>query len=84
MPQVYVGRSPDLRLDQAERALGGYRRLVLYAAEWRRVRVEVAARTLSSWDPKRHDWVPGTGRRSVRFGASARDLRLRISVEVGK
>lgn len=84
MPQVYVGRSPDLRLDQVVRVLGGYRRLVLHAGQWRRVRAEVAARALSSWDPKRHDWVPGTGRRSVRYGASARELRLRTSVEVGK
>ncbi|MER5450642.1 glycoside hydrolase family 3 N-terminal domain-containing protein [Streptomyces sp. NPDC002764] len=84
VPQVYLGRSPDLRLDQAVRVLGGYRRLVLVAGERRRVRVEVAARTLSSWDPKRHDWVLGTGRRSVWVGASARDLRLRTSVEVGK
>ncbi|MFD8305966.1 beta-glucosidase [Streptomyces sp. NPDC059690] len=84
VPQVYLGRSPDLRLDQAVRVLGGYRRLVLRAGERRRVRVEVAARALSSWDPKRHDWVLGTGRRSVWVGASARDLRLRTSVEVGK
>ncbi|MGW2834733.1 fibronectin type III-like domain-contianing protein [Streptomyces sp. NPDC001286] len=55
VPQAYVGRSPDLRLDQAVRVLGGCRRLVLRAGELRRVRVEVVARTLSSSDPKRHD-----------------------------
>ncbi|MFI9172351.1 beta-glucosidase [Streptomyces lincolnensis] len=84
VPQVYVGPSPDLRLDQAVRVLGGYRRLTLRPGQRSRVTVRVAARTLSSWDPQRHDWVPGTGRRRVWVGASARDLRLRTSVEVGR
>ena len=83
VPQVYVGPSPDLRLDQAVRLLGGYRRLTLRAGERRRIAVQVTARTLSSWDPKRHDWVLGTGRRTVWVGASSRDLQLRTNVEVG-
>ncbi|MFE6281513.1 beta-glucosidase [Streptomyces sp. NPDC057877] len=83
VPQVYVGPSPELRLDQPVRALGGYRRLAVRAGERRRVTVRVAERTLSSWDPRRHDWVLGTGRRAVWVGASSRDLRLRTSVEIG-
>ncbi|WP_406446825.1 glycoside hydrolase family 3 C-terminal domain-containing protein [Streptomyces sp. NBC_01613] len=84
VPQVYVGPSPRLQLDQAVRVLGGYRRLTLRAGERRRITVDVTARTLSSWDRKRHDWVLGTGRRTVWVGASSRDLRLRTNVEVGK
>ncbi|WP_328869864.1 glycoside hydrolase family 3 C-terminal domain-containing protein [Streptomyces sp. NBC_00287] len=84
VPQVYVGPSPELELDQAAQVLGGYRRLSLKAGERRRVTVRVAARTLSSWDPDRHDWMLGTGRRSVWVGASAGDLRLRTSVEVAR
>ncbi|MCG7209363.1 beta-glucosidase family protein [Streptomyces arenae] len=82
VPQVYVGRSPDLRLDQAVRVLGGYRRLVLRAGERRRVTVRVAPRTLSSWDARRHRWTLGTGRRTVWVGASSGDLRLRTSARV--
>lgn len=82
IPQVYVGRSPDLQLDQAVRVLGGYRRLALRRGERRRVTVRVAARTLSSWDVKRHAWVLGTGRRSVWVGASSGDLRGRTSAVV--
>lgn len=82
--QVYVGRSPNLQLDQAVRALGGYQRLALRAGERRRVTVRVGARTLSSWDAKRHQWVLGTGRRAVWVGASSGDLRLRTSAEVGR
>ncbi|WP_210571044.1 beta-glucosidase [Streptomyces sp. GESEQ-4] len=82
VPQVYVGKSPDLQLDQAVRVLGAYRRLSLLRGEQRRVTVHVAARTLSSWDPNRHDWALGTGLRVVWVGASARDLRLRGLGEV--
>ncbi|MEU9289068.1 glycoside hydrolase family 3 N-terminal domain-containing protein [Streptomyces sp. NPDC048275] len=80
--QVYVGPSPDLRLDQAVRVLAGYRRLALRAGERCRVTVLVTKRTLSSWDVKRHGWVLGTGRRAVWVGASVRDLRLRTTAEV--
>ncbi|MFF3706802.1 beta-glucosidase family protein [Streptomyces phaeochromogenes] len=76
IPQVYVGASPDLRVDQAERVLGGYQRLALKAGESRRVTVHVDERTLSSWDAERHGWVLGTGRRTVWVGASAGELRL--------
>jgi beta-glucosidase len=82
VPQVYVGRSPELQLDQAVRVLGGYRRLALRGGERRRVTVHVDARTLSSWDAKRHAWVLGSGRRAVWVGASAGDLRVRTSVDV--
>ncbi len=82
VPQVYVGPSPDLRLDQPVRALAGYRRLALRAGERRRITVHVSARTLSCWDPVRHDWVPGTGRRTVWAGASSGDLALRTSADV--
>ncbi|MER7179382.1 glycoside hydrolase family 3 N-terminal domain-containing protein [Streptomyces hyaluromycini] len=83
VPQVYVGPSPDLRLDQAVRVLGGYRRLALRAGERRRVTVRVAARTLSSWDARHHRWTLGTGRRTVWIGASSGDLRLRTGARVG-
>ncbi|GGS12737.1 hypothetical protein GCM10010252_60280 [Streptomyces aureoverticillatus] len=74
--QVYVGASPDVRLEQAVRVLGGYRRVALRAGEERRVTVRVAARTLSLWDARRHDWVLGTGRRTVQVGVSSCELLL--------
>ncbi|MBO0513252.1 beta-glucosidase family protein, partial [Streptomyces beijiangensis] len=81
--QVYVGRSPDLKLDQAVRTLAGYRRIHLAPGEHRRITVRVAARTLSSWDAGRHGWVLGTGRRTVRVGSSSRDPRLTRAVVIG-
>ncbi|MFF1477873.1 fibronectin type III-like domain-contianing protein [Streptomyces sp. NPDC058301] len=41
--QVYIGRSPHLRLDQAERALAGYRRLELPPGGARRITVTLPA-----------------------------------------
>ncbi|MFS8200044.1 beta-glucosidase [Streptomyces sp. CWNU-52B] len=82
IPQVYLGPSPDLRVDQPVRVLSGYRRLTLAAGQSRRITVRVDARTLSSWDARRHDWVLGTGRRTVWVGASSRELRLRTTVTV--
>jgi beta-glucosidase len=81
--QVYVGKSPDLKLDQAVRTLAGYRRLHLAPGEHRHVTVRVAARTLSSWDTGRHGWVLGTGRRTVLVGSSSREPKLLGSVVVG-
>ncbi|AXE84375.1 glycoside hydrolase family 3 C-terminal domain-containing protein [Streptomyces sp. Go-475] len=83
VPQVYAGPSPDLPLDQPVRVLAGYRRLALRAGEERRVTVHVEPRALSSWDADAHDWVLGTGVRTLWIGASSRDPRLRTSVRVG-
>ncbi|MEV4945782.1 glycoside hydrolase family 3 N-terminal domain-containing protein [Streptomyces sp. NPDC053755] len=83
--QVYLGPSPDLAalgIDQPRQCLAGYLRLELAAGERRKVTVPVTARTLSSWDVARHDWVLGTGRRTVRVGSSSRALRLRTEVRV--
>ncbi|MGW8367022.1 fibronectin type III-like domain-contianing protein [Streptomyces wedmorensis] len=64
-------------------ALAGYRSLELAAGERRRVTVAVTARTLSSWGTARHDWTLGTGRRTLRVGASSGDPGLTADVEVG-
>ncbi|MFE2324897.1 beta-glucosidase [Streptomyces sp. NPDC059385] len=80
--QVYVGPSPDLKLDQPVRALAGYRRLTLAPGAEQRVTVDVDARTLSSWDPERRAWVPGSGRREVFAGRSSRELPLRAKAVV--
>ncbi|MGP3684438.1 beta-glucosidase [Streptomyces sp. IBSNAI002] len=81
--QVYVGPSAALELDQPVRALAGYRRLTLAPGESQRVVVDIDARTLSSWDPARHAWVLGSGRREVFAGRSSRELPLRSKAVVG-
>ncbi|MFG2294248.1 beta-glucosidase [Streptomyces sp. NPDC048603] len=80
--QVYVGPSPDLTLDQPVRALAGYRKIVLGPGQAQRVTVTLDRRALSSWDPARHAWVLGTGRREVFVGRSSRELPLRAKAVV--
>ncbi|MEV6329824.1 beta-glucosidase [Streptomyces sp. NPDC051909] len=83
--QVYAGPSPDLAalgIDQPRRILAGYRRLTLAPGEHRRITVRVTARTLSSWDSARHDWVLGTGRREIHVGRSSRNLPLRARAAI--
>ncbi|GAA3075322.1 hypothetical protein GCM10020254_19060 [Streptomyces goshikiensis] len=80
--QVYVGPSPDLKLDQPVRALAGYRRLTLAPGEARRVVIDVDVRALSSWDPEARGWVLGSGRREVFVGRSSRELPLRAKAVV--
>ncbi|MFE2145261.1 beta-glucosidase [Streptomyces sp. NPDC059456] len=75
--QVYVGPSAELTLDQPVRALAGYRRLTLAPGEAQRVVLDLDARTLSSWDPELHAWVPGSGLREVFAGRSSRELHLK-------
>ncbi|MEJ8645253.1 fibronectin type III-like domain-contianing protein [Streptomyces sp. MS1.HAVA.3] len=70
-------------MDQPVRALAGYRRLTLAPGQAQRVTVDLDAWALSSWDPERHAWVLGTGRREVFAGRSSRDLPLRSKVVVG-
>ncbi|MBT2404821.1 glycoside hydrolase family 3 C-terminal domain-containing protein [Streptomyces sp. ISL-87] len=80
--QVYVGPSPDLKLDQPVRALAGYRRLTLAPGEAQRVTLDVDVRALSCWDPEEHAWVLGSGRREVFAGRSSRELPLRAKAVV--
>ncbi|MFB6560949.1 beta-glucosidase [Streptomyces sp. NPDC056400] len=80
--QVYVGPSAELELDQPVRALAGYRRLALAPGEAERVTLDISERALSSWDPERHAWVLGSGRRQVFVGRSSRELPLRSKAVV--
>ncbi|MFD9412335.1 beta-glucosidase [Streptomyces sp. NPDC059989] len=80
--QVYLGPSPELKLDQPVRALAGYRRLTLAPGRAERVTVDVDARALSSWDPEQHAWVVGSGRREVFAGRSSRELPLKAKAVV--
>ncbi|NBM18587.1 beta-glucosidase [Streptomyces sp. GC420] len=82
VPQVYLGPSPDLGLDQPERILAGYRRLELGAGERRTVGMRISPRTLSSWDDSRHDWVLGTGTRRLEVAESATAVRLGTTARV--
>jgi beta-glucosidase len=73
--QVYVGRCPD---DAAAppRALAGFAKVQLAPGESRRVTVELAAKSLSSWSADAHAWTTPACARPVVVGGSSRDPRL--------
>ncbi|MET9881597.1 fibronectin type III-like domain-contianing protein [Streptomyces sp. NPDC006430] len=52
------------------------------SGEAQRVVLDIDARALSSWDPERHAWVLGSGRREVFAGRSSRELPLRAKAVV--
>jgi beta-glucosidase len=48
----------------------------LAAGETKTVILHVPLRQLQYWSVASHDWAAPAGRRSIRIGASSRDLRL--------
>ncbi|WP_372349335.1 glycoside hydrolase family 3 C-terminal domain-containing protein [Streptomyces sp. KL116D] len=78
--QVYLGPSPKLRLDQADKALAGYEKVALKAGESRRVRIHVAERALQYWDTSADGWKLAGGERRVLIGSSSDDIRLTATV----
>ncbi|MER5852452.1 glycoside hydrolase family 3 C-terminal domain-containing protein [Streptomyces sp. NPDC002012] len=78
--QVYLGPSPKLSLDQADKALAGYQKVELKAGESRRVRIHVAERAVQYWDTSTDGWKLAGGQRRVLIGSSSDDLPLSASV----
>lgn len=81
--QVYV-EAPDAAAGafRAPRELRGFVKVNLAPGESASVVVELAAHAFEIYDARAHDWrtVPGTY--TVLAGASSRDIRLRVPVEV--
>ncbi|MEV7019813.1 glycoside hydrolase family 3 C-terminal domain-containing protein [Streptomyces sp. NPDC093991] len=82
--QVYLGPSPRLRLDQAEKALAGYQKVQLEPGQSRRVRIHVAERALQYWDTSADDWKLAGGERRVLIGSSSDRIRLTASVQADR
>jgi beta-glucosidase len=78
VPQAYLG-APDQRpsgVAFSERKLVTFDRIHLAAGETKTVILHVPLRQLQYWSVASHDWAAPAGRRSIRIGASSRDLRL--------
>ncbi|MFI2620340.1 glycoside hydrolase family 3 C-terminal domain-containing protein [Streptomyces sp. NPDC018584] len=82
--QVYLGPSPKLSLDQADKALAGYQKVELKAGESRRVRIRVAERALQYWNTSADGWKLAGGERRVLIGSSSVDLPLSTSVQTDR
>ncbi len=84
VPQVYVGPSPNAPADvqQAVRKLAQFDRVTLAPGRSADLTLHVDPHELSYWSTTEHDWVLGTGSRSLWVGSSSRDLPLQASIDI--
>ncbi|HEV2462310.1 MAG TPA: glycoside hydrolase family 3 C-terminal domain-containing protein [Acidobacteriaceae bacterium] len=79
VPQVYLDAPQRLPRDKAQfavHALAAFDRIHLAAGENREVSLHVPLRSLQYWSASANKWMLAAGPRTVRVGASSRDLRL--------
>ena len=79
--QVYVG-DPESAVMRPERELKGFVKVALEPGESREVEVVLDARDLSYWHPTLRAWTLEAGEFVVSVGASSRDLRGQVTVQV--
>ena len=79
--QVYVG-DPEASVLRPVRELRAFHKVRLAAGDSQLVRLTLTARDLSFWHPDLHRWVVEGGTFVVEVGASSRDLRGAVEVQV--
>jgi beta-glucosidase len=79
--QVYVA-DPSSSVARPAQELKGFARAALEAGESTRVRVRLDARAFSWWHEQLHRWVVEGGTFEIRVGASSRDVRAGVRVEL--
>ena len=79
--QVYV-RDPEASVLRPTRELKAFAKVTLEPGESREVSFDLAARDLSYWHPGLHRWVVEGGEFVIEVGASSRDLRGSVSLDV--
>lgn len=79
--QVYVG-VPDSSVARAPRELKGFTKVRLDPGESQLVAVHVRRDDLAYWDTRVDSWVVEGGTYSLEIGASSRDIRQTLTVDV--
>lgn len=79
--QVYVG-VPDSSVARAPRELKGFTKVRLDPGESQRVAVHVRRDDLAYWDTRVDAWVVEGGTYGIEIGASSRDIRQTLTVDV--
>ncbi len=79
--QLYVS-DPASAVYRPPQELKAFSKVHLEAGARATVRLRLDARDLAYWSPTHHRWVVEGGEVEIRVGASARDIRLRATVEV--
>ena len=79
--QVYVGL-PDFEVERAPRELAAFAPVDIPAGETRRVELIVRREDLAYWDERVNRFVVEGGTYRIDVGASSRDLRRQVDVEI--
>lgn len=79
--QVYV-RDPEASVLRPTRELKAFGKVSLAPGESRTLTFELTRRDLSYWHPGLHRWVVEGGEFVIEVGASSRDIRGSVSIEV--
>ncbi|WP_433674801.1 glycoside hydrolase family 3 C-terminal domain-containing protein [Microbacterium gorillae] len=79
--QVYLSK-PDSAVQRAPRELKAFRAVEIAAGEEMTVALDISRSDLAYWDIQLHRWVVEGGTYQVHVGASSRDIRASVTVEI--
>ena len=81
--QLYV-HDGDAKIDRPVHELKGFSRVELKPREAKTVRFTLDRTALSYWDPAKKAWTADPGRFQIEVGASSRDIRMRLPLELAQ
>lgn len=79
--EVYV-HDGHSKIDRPVHELKAFRRVELQPGESKAVKFFLDRSAFSYWSPEKKDWTVDPGTFEVQVGASSRDIRLKVPVEV--
>jgi beta-glucosidase len=79
--QVYV-HALDSIVFRPDQELRAFSKVHLAPGESQRITVRLERRAFAHWDPERRTWAVQPGHYAIRLGASSRDIRATLGVEV--
>ncbi len=79
--QVY-SEFPGSAVARAARQLSGFAKVMIAAGERREVEVRISRDELAYWDTRASRWMVESGACTLSIGASSRDIRSTVSVEI--
>jgi beta-glucosidase len=79
--QVYV-RAADSAIFRPEKELKGFTKVSLQPGEERKVAIDLTQRAFSYFNSQINDWQVDPGTFEILVGASSRDIRLKVNLEV--
>jgi beta-glucosidase len=81
--QLYV-HDGHSKIDRPVRELKGFQRVVLKSGETKTLQFTLDRAALSYWSPEKKEWMAEPGKFEIQVGASSRDIRLRVPLELKK